>query len=193
MSTHFKQDDIESHKSGPPCACGENNDKISGTLRRSFESVLDESSNVYKLFYSFTKKLSKFFSITRAVLVVQSRRDACLKVVAVRAKKSVREGLTLTLPRKDSLLYRVFEEGIIYVENYPGGFDGNFIEKKLLLEKDVNSLVVVPITFGQTGRGLLCFTSPILYAFGMFEEGHLEGVIEEFGLALEGRLQTLNI
>ncbi|SYZ72360.1 hypothetical protein TRIP_C20475 [Candidatus Zixiibacteriota bacterium] len=167
--------------------------KFLGNCLRSIAALFRKDRNIYKLFFAMTKKLNKFFSISTAVLVVHSGRDNSLKVIAIRKPKYAGKGLALSLPEKDSLLYRIFRNNSLYTANNPSDSDTNFIEKKLLFEDGTQSLAVCPIKYGGSLAGLVCFASPVPYAFDMIEEGMLGGILEEFG-AIVGRAErSLNL
>jgi hypothetical protein len=155
--------------------------------------LFKDRKNIYHLFFSLIKKLGKFFSISKAVLVVRSPEDNALKVIALKSRHHARHGLALTLPKRDSLLHRVFKSREVYSASYPGGFEGNFIEKKLLLEDDTGSVAICPVSVNGTMQGLLCLTSPVVYAFSMFEEGFLDGVLEKFGRSIAREMKRLYV
>jgi len=157
-------------------------------ILKSFQHLISQSESVPKMFHLLTGKLSKFFSISRAVLIAFSHRENSLKAIAMKDHQIIGDGLALTLPRQDSLLYDVFDNGSVYLENYPGAFDGNFFERKLLLDDDTKSLVIIPLRFEDNIRGLICYSSPIAYAFSMIEEGLLDRVFEKFGASLTKKL-----
>lgn len=160
---------------------------------RSFTALFRKHKNVYKLFFAMTKKLNKFFSISTAILVLYSTADDRLKVIAIRRPNYAREGLTLTLPQKDSLLYDVFKNATPHIEHFPADFKGNFIEQKLLFDSHIKSLVICPIKYEGSALGLVCFTSPTVYAFEMFEEGLADALIEQFGTIIDREKNKLNV
>ena len=159
----------------------------------SFEAVFRKTDDIYKLFFLLTKKLSKFFSISRASLIVHSKLDGKLKAIAMKGDKGAHEGLALTLPEQNSLLYNILESGVPYIENYPQQFPGNFIEEKILIDSDTRSLAVLPIKDNGTLGGLICFASPVPYAFTMLEDGLLDDLMEKFGPVLNKKLPRVNI
>ncbi len=171
---------------------GEMGERIANVFERSFNSLFKNNNSLDHLFFSLIKKLNKFFSISRAVLVVHSPRDEKLKAIALRGRKA-RQGLALTLPKRDSLLYTVFNKGDIYAENYSGIFKGNFIENKLLMIDKASSLVICPIRFKGRINALLCLTSQTLFAFNMFENGLLDSVLEQLGKFIDLELRRLHI
>jgi transcriptional regulator with GAF, ATPase, and Fis domain len=167
--------------------------RISNLFSRSFSSLFKTNRNIKHLFFAVVKKLNKFFSLSNAVLAVYSSNDDCLKVIAAKGPKGSKEGLALSLPRKNSLFYKVFEENQIYIQNYPADFEGNFIEKKLLLKGETSSIAICPIFYKESVMGLLCMTSPSLYAFEMFQDGFLDDILGQFGVRLRDKLDKLRI
>jgi len=169
------------------------NGRIGKVFLRSLGNLFKSNKNIYDLFFSLTKKLNKFFSLSRSILVIHSNRDDCLKVIAIKGVRGSRVGLALTLPREGSLLYRVLDDGVTYTENYPDKFNGNFIEKKLLLDDDPGSIVVYPVLYNDAIQGLICLTSPALYAFTLFNEGVLDPVLDKFGKSIEREAKRLRV
>jgi len=167
--------------------------RLSNVFAGSFNSLFKSNQNLYQLFFSFIKKLNKFFSLSKAILVVRSPRDNNLKVVALKGQKSIRQGLALSLPEKNSLLYNVFDDCEIYTQNFPKDFEGNFVEKKLLIDNETSSIAVCPIRNDDSTHGLLCLASPIIYAFDMFGEGFLDSVLEQFGKRIKKEIDRLHI
>ena len=167
-------------------------ERINDIFTRSFKPVM-KNSNIYQSFFALIKKLNKFFSLSKAVLVVHSERDNCLKVIAVRRRKGTRTGLALTIPEKNSLLYKIFRENSIFTLDYPVFGGANFIERKLLFGRRVSSVAVCPLTANGRTTGLICMTSPIDYAFSMFRNGILDGILEEYGQIVDRELNRLPI
>jgi len=169
------------------------NKNISKAFIKSFEAILKKPGDFHKLFFLFTKKLNKFFLISRASLILYSRNDHKLKAVAARGKNGAREGLALILPEKNSLLYGIFAEGKAYIACFPAQFPGNFIEEKILLDETARSLAIIPIGKNGSKDGLICLASPIPGAFAMIEDGVMDGLIENFAQNLNKRLSTIII
>ena len=169
------------------------NCRISNIFLRSLGALFNHNKNIYDLFFCLTKKLNKFFSLSRSILIVRSHVDNSLKVIAMKGPQNARVGLALTLPEDNSLLYRVLHKKVIYTENYPNGFKGNFIEEKLLLDDDPGSIVVCPIEHNNHVQGLICLTSPAIYAFTLFKDGFLDSVLDRFGKSIEKEIKRLRI
>jgi hypothetical protein len=160
---------------------------------RSFIALFRKNRNIYKLFFAITKKLGRLFSISTAVFVVHSAVDNHLKVIAIKRPNYTGEGLALTLPEKDSLLYSVFKRGTIYTENCLTGHAGNFIEKKLFPEDQTKSLAVCPIKFDGSVSGLLCFASPSAFAFENLEDSLADEMMRQLGTVVGMEKARLDI
>ena len=171
----------------------QNENGISQTVIRSIKAVLSKPGDIYKLFFLFTKKLNKLFSISQSSLIVHSKQDGKLKVLAMKGENGTRKGLALTLPEKDSLLYKVFTDGQFYIQNQPKNFDGNFIEEKILKDDTTQSLAILPISQNGLRSGLICLSSPKQDAFATIENGLMDEILENFSLNLIKRMPPTNI
>jgi len=167
-------------------------ERASEVFVRSFDSILGKARNINKLFFSFTKKLNRFLPISRAALVIYSERDRNLKVIALKAD-STREGLALSLPRDNSLFYRVFESRAIYTADSPFYFSGNFVERKILVSRETKSILVTPLTTGGKAYGLICLASPRESAFRFYDHSIMEKVFRKLGIAVGDLAPLLNI
>lgn len=171
----------------------QNENGISQTVLRSIKAVLAKPGDIYKLFFLFTKKLNKLFSISQSSLIVHSKHDGKLKVLAMKGENGIRKGLALTLPEKDSLLYKVFADGRFYIQNHKKNFDGNFIEEKILKDDTTQSFAILPISQDGSRSGLICLSSPKQDAFATIENGLMDEILENFSLNLTKRMPPTNI
>ncbi|MFH2036195.1 MAG: GAF domain-containing protein [Candidatus Zixiibacteriota bacterium] len=164
---------------GEPVSFSQN--RITDIFSKSFKSVFKNNQKLSHCFFSLCKKLNKYFSISRAVLVVYSESDDSLKVIALKCSHNSREGLTLTLPKNNSLFYKVFQDGKIFIKDYFDNSIGNFIERKLLGHDECGSLAICPVIFKEKTIGLLCLASPALYAFEILAQGIFDSVLINLG------------
>jgi hypothetical protein len=162
-------------------------------LIRSFMALFIKQKNINKLFFAIAKKLNRAFDITSAVLVIRSVRDSSLKVIAIKKDHYSREGLALTLPDRDSLLYNVLRKASLHTEYIVENFSGNFIEKKLLLDDKSRTLAICPIISNNSVSGLLCLASPSSSAFELFENGALDSILKQLGSIMAGTAGRLNL
>jgi len=167
--------------------------RITDIFFRSFKSVFKNNNKLSHCFFSLCKKLNKYFSIYRAVLVVYSEIDDNLKVIALKGQQNSREGLAISLPKKNSLFYKTFDNGQIFVEDCIGDFSGNFIERKLLSIEKCESFAICPVIHKDKTIGLLCLSSASLYCFEMLGEGIFEQVLISLGKSVKAELSKVNI
>ncbi len=166
---------------------------INNIIMRSVSGIFNRRQHLPAQFFAITKKLSKFFSISGAVLIVHSKKDDCLKAIALKGDSYTREGLAISLPKTMSLLYDVFSDNEPYIENYPDGFPGNFVERKLILGEDTRSIIICPTRHEGRPNGLICFASPVPYAFVLFEDGNFDAMSEKIGSVIHRNRNRLNI
>ena len=157
---------------------------IAPALCRPLLRILKQNKPVATLFDEMTNKLSKFFSIPKAVLVLKNMNKDTLAVTAIWKNFQFQNGLKLTLPKKDSFLYEILNKGKIKSLPIFSKAPGNLIENKIIMNKSDSALAVCPMISGDKIRGLISFASPVPYAFEMIEEGFLESVFEAFGQVL---------
>jgi hypothetical protein len=153
---------------------------IPESILRSIDTIIKRPQNLRRLFFSFIKKLNRFCPVSKAILIVHSDSDEHLKVIAIKGEKSAHEGLTLTLPSDNSLLYSIFRSRVTYTAGNPFVFSGNFFERKLLLDGETKSLFVAPILLNGTAHGLVCLSSSNDGAFAEIDQGCLEQIIGKF-------------
>ena len=165
--------------------------QITENCLNSIRAILKKPGDINKLFFRLTKKLDKLYSITKAALIVHSDQDNKLKAIAMKGNNGTCEGLALTLPEDNSLLYKVFEDNYQYIQNYPDQFSGNFFEEKILIDRATQSLAVLPIIEKNSPKGLICFSSTIPNAFASFEDGALNDILENFGQVLKDGLPSI--
>ncbi len=152
--------------------------------------IFMQNKSVPTLFREMTNKLSKFFSISRAVLII--RNNNTLGVLAIWNNFQFQNGLTLTLPGKNSFLYETLKNGKIKSLPIFSKAPGNLIENKILINKSDSALAVCPMISEDNIRGLISFASPVPYAFELIEEGYLEPVFEAFGRVLFDKYDKVN-
>ncbi|MCP4703226.1 MAG: hypothetical protein GY865_01340 [candidate division Zixibacteria bacterium] len=160
---------------------------------QSIKSALSKPSDIYKLFFLFSKKLNKFFTISRSSLILHSRQENKLKMIAMKSEKGARKGLALTLPENGSLLYKIFNKGLFHFQHYPKNSDCNFIEQKILKDKTALSMAILPIIQDNINYGLICLSSPDQDAFVPLENGLLDEILDGFGKNLIQRIPSTNI
>ncbi|RKX23058.1 MAG: hypothetical protein DRP51_01295 [Candidatus Zixiibacteriota bacterium] len=160
------------------------NGDISRILCSPLLRILRQNKSIPDLFCEMTNKLSKFFSISKAVLVIRNHNKMTLGVMAIWDNFQFQNGLTLILPKENSFLYEIFKTGRIKSLPIFSRVPGNLIENKILVNKSDSALVVCPMISEDMIRGLISFSSPVPYAFEMIEEEYLGTIFDMFGRVL---------
>lgn len=169
-----------------------NNWDIAPALCRPLFKILKQNKSVSTLFDEMTNKLSKFFSISKSVLILKDNYKNTLAVTSIWKNFQFQNGLTLTLPRKNSFLYEILNNKKIKSLPIFSKAPGNMIENKVLINESDSALAVCPMISEDIIQGLISFASPVPYAFEMIEEGFLEPVFEAFGRVLSDEYDKKN-
>ncbi len=169
-----------------------NNWDISPALCNPLLTILKQNKPVATLFHKMTNKLSKYFSISRATLIINDSLQKTLGVTAIWRNFQIQNGLTLIMPRKNSLLYEILNNRKIKSLPIFSKAPGNIIENKILLNKSDSALAICPMISENMIRGLISFSSPVPYAFEMIEQGYLGSVFEAFGYLLSDEYEKSN-
>ncbi len=166
------------------------NSNAGSGICRPLVRILDQNKPVSKRFFELVNRLNKFFSISRAVLIINDIKSDSLKMMAVWEQARFREGVMLTIPRKDSLLHRALGIRVIINRSasgeFPPEFQGNFIENNILFDKSTSSLAICPLFADATLVGITCLTSPVPFAFELIEEGYFDDIFRQLGEVLAG-------
>ena len=155
--------------------------------------ILRQNKPAPILFHETINKLSKFFSISKAVLILRDLNKDTLAVTAIWKNFRFQNGLKLTLPRKNSFLYETLNNRKIKSLPIFSKAPGNIIENKIIINKSDSALAVCPIISEDLIYGLISFASPVPYAFEMIEEGYLGTIFEVFGRVLSDEYDKTNI
>ena len=138
-------------------------------------------------------KLGSLIDISKAVLAVNSSLDNSLKIVAIKGHRGSREGLAITLPRKNSLMYRVFCDKSIFIGDDLAPSVVNFIERRILLDNEFSSLLIYPIIHDDRIHGLFCLTMNGGHNLSMFADGRFELVMNCFGQHIDREVKRTPI
>jgi len=166
---------------------------IESTFIRSCLSIFRERKTISQLFFCLVKKLGGLIDISKAVLAVSSSFDRSLKIVAAKGHRGSREGLAITLPKKNSLMYSVFFDKSIFVANELPPSVANFIERRILLDGRISSILIYPINHNDKTRGLFCLTSENGDDLTMFADGCLDCVMDRFGEKIDQEIKRTAI
>jgi len=132
-----------------------------------------------EMFFELTDYLREQFAINKGVLVVK-RDNAKLSAISMWNNGFRQDGLTLNLPKKESLFEKVLESGCLHAEFIRGTFDGNFFERKLLLDDHTLSFALKPLILDGKVIGLIGFSSEKLTSFTQLDEGESVELLDDF-------------
>lgn len=152
-----------------------------GDLARQLRDIITSSREPRGLFYEFTRALVNRFPIRRGMLALREKDQTRFLAAASWKSGEVCRNLSLRLPNSASLFDRVAEDGRTYRENYAAFFDGNPIERRLLMDEDTLSFVLKPIKYEGRVVALLGYSSESADAFAAMEESVLDAVVGSFG------------
>jgi len=153
--------------------------------------VLARCDNPRDVFLEFTRLLQAEYDIRKGLLALRDGALSRFLAVATWNQGKIRRNLSLKLPSGNSLFEKVAEHGQIYSDNFAELFDGNLIERQLLLDADTRSFMLRPLKCDGQVAGLLGYSSNNPDAFVMFEEGLIDPILDRFGRML-GRIQLQN-
>lgn len=152
-------------------------------LVRQLRDLLNSGVGPEELFHEFTRILELSFRIRKGLLALRDNNwTRFLAVASWRGGR--RKKLSLRLPTASSLFEKVAEDGRPYCENCAFLFDGNPIERRLLLDDDTRSFVLRPIKHEGRVVALLGYSSDRADAFAALEESVFEPVMEKFGVMI---------
>ncbi|MCK4632292.1 MAG: hypothetical protein KAT79_03415 [candidate division Zixibacteria bacterium] len=155
--------------------------KVSVAIFRSFDRLLSQEKPVPTLFCELVNKLNKFFSICKASLILHNSYTGTLALTSWWDRYCFKEGVIISLPRENSLLYATLKSQSVVQESINGQVPGNFVEQKLLISEETQALAVCPAVFEDAVHGLVVLASPVPGAFDMMQQGYFELVFERFG------------
>ncbi len=174
----------------------EDNDSTNNQ-ENSIESIIgintpDVSAvSITEAFSSLTKDLNNNLEINKGVLVIRMQDTHELAAISTWNNGILRDGLMVTLPAKSSLFEKVAEDGSIYTEDFCSSFSGNFFERKLLLDDQSRSFMVLPLKSEGKVVGLLAYSSEEPIAFAVFEEGKFRSKTEKFATDIHNLIAQL--
>jgi len=134
-------------------------------LVRHLRQVLDSVDNPREAFHEFTRVLEQGFAVRKGMLALREENQTRFLAIACWGARKGRRNLSLRLPVVSSLFERVAEDGRGYTDSFAELFDGNSIERRLLLDEDTQSFVLRPIKYEGQVVALLGYSSDCADAF----------------------------
>jgi transcriptional regulator with GAF, ATPase, and Fis domain len=173
-------DSVDKQESGYESAC----DRVTADL----EQILRDKPDPRAVFNRLSRSLLQEFDIKKGFLALREGDQTRFLAVAAWKDGKTRKNLSLRLPNVSSLFEKVAESGQIYSENFAALFDGNYIERQLLLDDDTASFMLRPLKHDARVVALIGYSSEASEAFVAFEEGLLDPIIDRVGAYL-GQLE----
>lgn len=161
--------------------------RMSTMVYRPFDRLLSQRKPVPTLFWELTNKLNKFFSISKAVLVMNCPLSDRLKLIARWEPDCFKEGVAMEIPTANSVLHRALTLGRIFYEPAFGFDQGNNLERRILTSPSTRSLAICPAVSDETVYSLISLASPVYNAFDLIEDGHFASIFDRFGKLLAER------
>jgi len=141
---------------------------------------LSKAENPRDAFSILTDSLLDVYDIRKGFLALREYEQFRFLAIALFSNGKVKKNLSLKLPQTSSLFEKVAESGHIYSENFAELYDGNLIEKQLLLDDYSRSFMLRPLKFEGEVVALLGYSSENPDAFVTFEEGLFDPVLDLF-------------
>ena len=156
-----------------------------------FDSDLDfgEGIDLSDIFIALTQELQERFDIDRGLLVVREPGSTRFIATSTFSDRKVRKNLSLRIPTTSSLFEKVAEKGVSFSEDFTNLFSGNSFEKKLLLNDDAQSYILLPLKHEGQVIGLLGYSSLTPLAFTIFESLNLDMLTESLAQCIN---RTIN-
>ena len=174
-----------------------NENNSNHNLNNEIESILGvntpevSSVNIIEAFSNLTNELNNDLEIDKGVLVIRMQDTHELAAISTWNNGTLRDGLMVTLPTNSSLFEKVAEDGSVYTEDFCSSFSGNFFERKLLLNDQSRSFMVLPLKSEGKVVGLLAYSSQKPIAFAVFEEGKFRNKAKKFASDIQSLITQL--
>lgn len=133
-----------------------------------------DDHHLAEIFFELTRQLQEQFEINRGLLAIRENSSTRFLATATFSQRKIRKNLSLRIPEESSLFSKVAEQREIFTDEFFDLFSGNSFEKKLLLDDDTRSYVILPIKQEGEVIGLLGYSSTTPYAFSTLERIGLE-------------------
>lgn len=131
--------------------------------------AFDPEADLSDIFIELTRKLQQWFHIDRGLLLIREAGSTRFIATSTFSGQKIRKNLSLRIPVPSSLFEKVAEQGESFSENFCDLFSGNSFEKKLLMDDDAQSYILLPLKHDGEVVGLLGYSSRTPLAFTIFE------------------------
>ena len=133
-------------------------------------------TDLSEMFIALTRKLQERFNIDRGLLVIREAGSTRFMATSTFSDRKIRKNLSLRIPTPSSLFEKVAEQGETFSEDFCDLFSGNSFEKKLLMDDDAQSYILLPLKHEGQIVGLLGYSSQTPLAFTTLENTDLENL-----------------
>lgn len=152
--------------------------------------LLTINEDPHEFFTAFVKRLQDDYEIDRSMLALRDGPQLEFVAVATFGKNRTRKKLSLRVPAMPSLFAKVAEDGRMYMESFTHFFDGNSIERNLMLTDSTQSFLLKPLKHDTEVVALIGLSSELPDAFVTLEEGLLDPAFELIGEYLSRHSQS---
>ena len=140
---------------------GENSENRTGVANPWEQLQHSADTDISTVFDRLVLFLSERHKIDKGVMLVCGDEDGQLGVVSVWDERGLKAGLTLTLPAENSLFQKVVRSGEKMTLDLPPSFEGNFFERKLLVDESTSSMLLIPLSGESQVVGMIGFSSSL--------------------------------
>lgn len=159
-------------------------ESASDRLATDLDQLLGDGPDPRTLFNGLSRSLLQEFDIAKGFLALREGDQTRFLAIATFREGRTQKSLSLRLPNVSSLFEKVSESGQIYSENFAALFDGNYMERSLLIDDDTASFMLRPLKHNAKVVALMGYSSHTSEAFVAFEEGLLDSVFDRVGAYL---------
>lgn len=161
------------------------------SARRSVTALTrDERRRITESMQKTISDLDRFYCIEKASLALFDTTKNRLCITHLYVHGEFKTSLTLVLPDRRSLLHQIFHQGFPVADNYPSLLTTGVIERKILMGRETQSVLVAPLVCDGVRLGLLNLGSVKEAAFSPYLEGIGENIVNRFAACLDPLLSA---
>jgi len=145
------------------------------------------------LFNKHVKNIQEKIPINKAVLLLNHYHTGMLAAISTWENGHLHDGLSIKLPSESSLFEKVISTGKNYQSNNCLEFEGNFFEKKLLLNEQSSSFLLQPLTVNDQVVALIGYS---FCKSDIFDDKNIINKFEisqKFSSQIESLLETITV
>jgi transcriptional regulator with GAF, ATPase, and Fis domain len=158
--------------------------QIQNSIYQSLNKVINSANTRYELFIKLSTRLDKFFTINRTSLAFYDDDEDMMKIPYMKVEKELRNGVQINLKCHRTIMKKVLDNNTIFVRDFPHLLFGMELEKKILLDDESNSLVVIPLCYNGKKVGTLNLASSSCFVFSLLETNLFEDLFQDIARKL---------